>query len=789
MTERQIKLIFGCLLHDVGKIVYRSGSDTRNHCQSGYDFLSSEAGITDNGILNCVKYHHWKMLENANVANDDLCYLSYFADNVAAMIDRREAETEPEGNEVFEKDTPLQTVFNILNREDIRADCLEKKHYGRYNLDLSGKMINYPTSEKTVLDTDFYTDIKLKLVKHIKGLEFNESEISSLLSLLEANLSYVPSSTNKRELVDIPLYDHLKLTAGFASCIEIWMRENNVSDYRKKFITDSKQTYEENLFLLYSMDISGIQSFIYTITSEGALKELRARSLYLEVMMEHLIDELLSRLSLGRTNLIYAGGGHCYMILPNTEKTKTVIEEYSQSVNKWFMDTFDISLYLGTGYAECSANDLRNEKAGSYSEIFKTISRMISEKKLHRYSAEQLRELNSRKHHGDRECKVCRRVGNLIGDRCYVCEALEHFASTVMTYQYFVITDQKIDEKTLPLPFSRWMTPKKDYDSVRQQMNNQCYVRTYTKNYFHMGNCVAQNLWIGDYCYQNEFKELSASSTGIKRIAALRADVDNLGNTFVNGFKFKNDEKYATLTRSAVLSRQLSLFFKGYINKILNTPEKRYLGGENQPLAVTIVYSGGDDVFLVGAWDSVIDAFINLRTSFQKFTQNTLTISGGVGIYNDTYPVNVMAQEVSELEDCSKAREGKNSVTLFDVSYSYNFDEFISNVIGEKLDLIEQLMKFQLDNLDNKLGNSFLYNILGLLRNTSEKINIARLAYLLSRMEPDSKKSTETQKEIFKKFSNRVFNCFKEKNGDKEQCEYFICALMIYVYLNRNEEK
>ena len=115
MTERQIKLLIGCLLHDVGKIVYRSGSDSRNHSQSGYDFLSGEAGITDSGILNCVKYHHWKMLENANIADDDLCYLSYFADNVAAMIDRREAETEPDGNEVFDKDTPLETVFNILN--------------------------------------------------------------------------------------------------------------------------------------------------------------------------------------------------------------------------------------------------------------------------------------------------------------------------------------------------------------------------------------------------------------------------------------------------------------------------------------------------------------------------------------------------------------------------------------------------------------------------------------------------------------------------------------------------
>ena len=254
-----------------------------------------------------------------------------------------------------------------------------------------------------------------------------------------------------------------------------------------------------------------------------------------------------------------------------------------------------------------------------------------------------------------------------------------------------------------------------------------------------------------------------------------------MGNTFVNGFKRKNDDRYATLTRSAVLSRQLSLFFKGYINKLLNNPEKRYLtDGENQPLAVTIVYSGGDDVFLVGAWDSVVDAFINLRSALQKFTQNTLTISGGIGIYSDSYPINVMAQEVAELEDCSKAREGKNSVTIFDSPYSYCWDDFVNIVLGEKLDLIKRFM----NEMQNR-GNSFLYNVLDLLRNSDEKINVARLIYLLSRLEPEQKNSTLAQQKIYKEFSEKIYNWSR----DGEQRKYLICALMIYVYLTRNEEK
>lgn len=41
VTDKQIKLIIGSLLHDIGKVVYRSG-DGRNHSQSGYDYLKDD---------------------------------------------------------------------------------------------------------------------------------------------------------------------------------------------------------------------------------------------------------------------------------------------------------------------------------------------------------------------------------------------------------------------------------------------------------------------------------------------------------------------------------------------------------------------------------------------------------------------------------------------------------------------------------------------------------------------------------------------------------------------------
>lgn len=58
------------------------------------------------------------------------------------------------------------------------------------------------------------------------------------------------------------------------------------------------------IFALFSCDLSGIQSFIYNITSKGALKSQRSRSFLLDLLMEHLMDEILEALGLSRANLI-----------------------------------------------------------------------------------------------------------------------------------------------------------------------------------------------------------------------------------------------------------------------------------------------------------------------------------------------------------------------------------------------------------------------------------------------------------------------------------------------------
>ena len=81
-------------------------------------------------------------------------------------------------------------------------------------------------------------------------------------------------------------------------------------------------------------------------------------------------------------------------------------------------------------------------------------------------------------------------------------------------------------------------------------------------------------------------------------------------------------------------------------------------------------------------------------------------------------------------------------------------------------------------------GKNFLYNLLELLRNKSEKINLARLAYTLARMEPKSE-ADEKEKKLYAKFSQKLYEWMQNDEDNRQ----LIMAIYIYAYLVRGEEE
>lgn len=773
MDNAQLKATAGALLHDIGKIM---NDKNNHHSMSGASFVEKNSKLVDDDILDQIRYHHKKQLSEGSKVSD-YAYVTNFADTVSAKMDRRKKD---DGTLIQTKLKALDSIFNILNGNN------EKLVYNAEQITKGGS-INYPTSKGSV-SGNVLENAKKDFEYVLKNSNSDEELVSKLLIAAEKNLSFVPAAITDEKVNDISLFDHLKMTAAIAASVIRYLNENKITDF-KTLLDKESDFMNEKMFLLYSMDVSGIQDFIYTIATQKVLKGLRTRSFYLEIVIEHCIDTLLEKTGLTRANLIYSGGGHAYIILPNTDGIKEILVEYEKQINDWFMEYYRTDLYIASGYSECSANSFCNEPAGSYKEIFAEVSKKISDKKMKRYSSNVIKTLNSiEQNDGSRECKVCHRVDRLTKeDKCEICAGIENISKDILNRDIFAVVPEKLTESSLPLPFGYNLIALKREEADKLEKNGQIK-RIYSKNSLDIDDSYIK-IWVGDYHNGDDFSTLAKRSNGIKRLAVMRADVDNLGQAFVSGFennKSKNADQYVTLSRTATFSRKLSMFFKLHINEILANGEftmssEKESGKRN----ALIVYSGGDDLFVIGSWDDIVEFSVDLSRKFKKFSQNTLTVSAGIDLYPEKYPVAVMAKKTGELEEISKGMDGKNAVTIAREENSYKWKDLDEKVLGEKYNVIENFFKNQ-----GERGNSFIYRILELFNNREEKINIARLAYILARLEPEKPNKEDKEnnlkfenlKENYMVFSKKIYEWVKNEEDSKQ----VKTAILLYVYNNRD---
>ncbi len=750
-------LYFGALLHDVGKVVIRGSSAKGTHSQLGASFLADEIAPLNSDyeseegrrVIEQVRYHHARAIKSAgSLADDSLAFVTYFADNISAGMDRKEEGAEGQAFG-FDWNANLRKVFNILNGH----------------------------SDDNVVKHEDYNALRERLKRCLADTKICSSDVDSLLHLLEATTSTVPSSTNTSELMDISLYDHAKTTAGIAACVYDYLDDFGISNYRKALFDakESSSYYEKPMFLLCSCDMSGIQSFIYNISGSGALKQLRARSLYLEVLLEHVVDELLKRLGLCRANLLYAGGGHAYLLLPNTEGVKAVLTSFWEEVNAWLVDRYRTDLYMASAWVECSAYDLKNEGDDKqrYPNLYRRLSEKLSEVKASRYSAEVIRKLNfdtiSKTDHS-RECTECHRSDLLVDEsgKCPLCASLGLISNDLVKRDVFVVMASKDgsdgeQSKSFDLPFGCRLLM---YSHDEYRAKKPKAVRIYTKQW-DMGEALATHVWMGDYTAQtseDRFKSYSEqgitleAGSGIKRLGVLRADVDDLGAAFVSGFPAEK----LSISRTATFSRALSYYFKGKINDVL----------EEGGYQVQIIYSGGDDLFIVGNWSDVIYAAVAIRQALDEFTGNgSLTISAGIGMFDAKYPIARMAAETGELEDAAKMyvdeadpTKRKNAVALWSDQAVFGWDELISVVMPRVQELKELFGQ-------NEKGKAFIYKMISLLRNFDDVSSAPRLAYLLAR---SFEAGGENGSAACKRFYDWAWN--------KEERRCLVAALEWYVY-------
>jgi CRISPR-associated protein Csm1 len=815
-NEELATVALACILHDIGKPIQRASLNPtqKNHQRFGYDFFDSiqkNLSIQTNNfewrsILQSIRYHHAKE-GPSNALDTYVPWIAYEADNLASAHDRHTAKfLYEDDNRLDECDDSVKSKWDANRRLQSIFTYFHKSKKEQFEFDLWLKADKerrldpypYPKLNLTTPVLEQYQKIQYKietLSKFISQYEKIDTDLLNIVShQLEELLSYIPPDTYKDHTNDVSLYEHLKLTAAIGSCMFAYIREAYptwTENYSIKPGCDSpwsniyKSFRQEKAYILFKADISGIQDFIYNISSKQALKNLRGRSFYLELLCQQISDEILKFFKLGRINQIYLGGGGFSLLLPNVSSFKESIEMIENNINSWLLKLHDGKLSISFGYKELSGNEIkmRSQDVGKenhpLNNAWQSVSLMIGEKKICKFQNNLHEVFNTASKYID-ECQLCHKETHLTqslseyNDKkiCNECKSLIEYGAFLADagncyFEFQQSSNGLFPELNENLSISSLDLKKTEYKTKNSFVVNDFHQEIYPKIFW--SSSVAQ-----EKNQTSDFETLASKSMGVKRIGVLRADVDNLGKVFKSEDKYGFIPEFKSLSRDTSLSRNLARFFTLYLDDLLKD--------ENLSSAITVVYSGGDDLFLVGAWNKVIDTALLINSKFSEYCLNSLTISAGISIHGPKFPLYRMAEAAGSAEKVAKINNKNSLCVYFDngvfrnqnPSHTFNWNTW--NNIKKEINLLTSL----------DLSSAYLYQILIYIRELLESgksYTFPRLIYTTARMEDQN--SNLKNNVDWLNFRDKLFEYFETQNSSSEELRKLETILNYLLLLNR----
>ena len=252
---------------------------------------------------------------------------------------------------------PMVSVFTLV---DIGSGEPRHLYYKPIELDLS-KELPVP-GEKEEIPPEQYASILKTLEYYLRHEDFH-IDTSRVLGLIERFLTFVPACTSRPA---VSFYDYSRLLSALAVAIYVAESEGN----------------GEKPFLFVEGDLSGIQRFIFRITSKGALKMLRARSIYLDLLSWDVVIEILNRLGLPRSCVLYNGGGAFTLIVPNTQENVKALKSLRDELERFLLRNFDGQLYLAIEWEEVSLEEMESFRDG---RLWSDLKAKVGERKSRRF--------------------------------------------------------------------------------------------------------------------------------------------------------------------------------------------------------------------------------------------------------------------------------------------------------------------------------------------------------------------------------------------------------------------
>ena len=540
-------------------------------------------------------------------------------------------------------------------------------------------------------------------------------------------------------------------------------RDKIISKYDEERLKNLSDKLGEDL-LLISGDFWGIQKFIFDeLTSSKASKILRSRSAMVQLITYAVSDRVKKEFEESESLLFCAGK---FTILAKEEdnyldKIKNIQKE---------LDNYFLKNFFGQNGFILSTQKIKRDNLLN-KNIEKELESLGRENELKKFNKFNLLDVEDDKicidpfeeaKSDDEICEFChKRVESCSIDKetksCEICFNEINLGKKLTTFDYMNI-----------IQFGKLSNKKKIGENLIKiiELGNKSYYARFTnfENHFTWGktfdisNREYKNIdkWaLNSYVAINEnkkiktFEELCENSSGLM---ALKADIDKLGDTFRDLYK-KDFKKFNRL------SREVEYFFSNYITRLIEEKRKN----------IYIIFSGGDDLFLIGEYKEIIELAKEIRDEFYQFSLGKTTISMGLVMFKPSMPINYISKMADDAE--RRAKKERDSIDIFGISMK--FDEFIE--IEEKFkEITDYLEKSDTDK------STFYYRLIELsdmrenikkdIRNAMWK---SKLNYIFTR-----NIKIENGSKILKKISDLI-----------ERGEKFKPSIFLKIYRNRDEKR
>lgn len=150
----------------------------------------------------------------------------------------------------------------------------------------------------------------------------------------------------------------------------------------KKIIRENRKSSTHNESLLINIDISGIQGFIYNISSSGALKNLRSRSFFIELLSNHIIYKILNAFDLHYVNVLMNGGGSIYILSGCPKDYESILNQVNYQLNQYLLQEFNGRLYAAFSQVQFTDKELENK----LSQLLKELARKTFKEKQRKFN-------------------------------------------------------------------------------------------------------------------------------------------------------------------------------------------------------------------------------------------------------------------------------------------------------------------------------------------------------------------------------------------------------------------